>query len=64
VGCFGVHVPSAALTAKWQEVEDVAVFHLAVRAYGFQVAALHHGEALVGCGRHGCGNDGGDYMER
>jgi hypothetical protein len=59
-----VKVPSAALTAEGQEVEDVAVFHLAVRAYGFKVAALHHGEALVGCGCHGSGVGGGRYMKR
>jgi hypothetical protein len=64
-GCGGliwVHVPSAAFAAEGKEVEHVAVFHLAVRAYGFEVAALHHGEALVGCGRHGCGLEDGRFM--
>jgi hypothetical protein len=44
-----VYVPSAALTAEGEEVEDVAVFHLAVRAYGFYVAALHLGVTLAWC---------------
>lgn len=42
-------VPSAASTSEWEEVEDVAVFHLAMRAHSFYVAALHLGEALCGC---------------
>jgi hypothetical protein len=52
-----VKVPSAALAAEGEEVEHVAVFHLAVRAHGLYVA-LHHGEAFVWCGRHGCGGGG------
>ena len=44
-------VPATAFTAKWEEVEDVAVFHLAVRPDGFHVAALHLGEAFWSHGR-------------
>jgi hypothetical protein len=48
-------LPSTALTAKWEEVKHMAVLHLAVRAHGFNIAALHDGEALVWCRCHGCG---------
>jgi hypothetical protein len=42
----GGKVPFTALTSERQEVEDVAVFHLAMCAYGFYVAALHFCVAL------------------
>lgn len=41
-------LPSTALTAEWQEVENMAIFHLAMRANCFDVAALHRGKALDG----------------
>jgi hypothetical protein len=54
-------LPSATLTAEWEEVEDMAVFHLAMRAYGFHVA-FHHGEALVWGRCHGFGDGRGGYI--
>jgi len=56
VGVFGAVVEAvgrfAGLAAEGQEVEHMAVGHLAVRPNGFNVA-LHLGIRFGGCGRHG-----------
>jgi hypothetical protein len=39
----------------------MAILHLAMRAYCFNVAALHLGIAFDRCGRHVCGTSRG-YM--